>query len=549
MIRSLIHLLLFGLPFLTTGCGSPDLALDDAAQEGFAGDTSNDAVDDEDALRAAIRIDVEPLSPPTIGDEPLVDQAQSFWVSPSADWADQELRMRQTVLVSGEVRGFSANPWTAPDLSAEADTGDSDTGDPARFGPGGPSVPGSDSVPVIAEVRLYRPNTVVSQQVTTDESGNFTLEVPAFVGYTDDLEGLGVEEGYRLVVVPVSPADLPMYVEDDLVFTDNTRIDVELDYGSPVYGQVIDADGELVTGMTYAVNLIDVETGEEGPVAFTNAAGWYSLRALEGEYILQAKPVEDFLAYPTIRSFHGFDEDFTEARVDVNIGRRDLATLVGRLENPNGARLDDATVRLTSNVLENSEGSIAFEVQTDEDGVFDASVLPGSWTVEFVPPSNDTTASPFSQEIQVNNRFEDLGEITLPGRVVFNAQVLGIDGFPMPDVIINIFEDTFTGDVYKATTDDQGMITVTVPNTPMTAYLQPTNDNQSALTRIDFNPSDGLERTWALSEGQQVTGAVSVVGSNQGGLYSLTVRDSVENPLGILSTGIDGDFAFRVNLD
>lgn len=507
---------------LLSGCSAYDLKSSVDSGYYFEDDATNGT---DDPFREPIRVDVRPISAPSPNGRDLLPQ--SFWLEATEDWTGLDLRLQPTIFVRGTVTGFAANPYGAQ----------------------GPSVPGSDDAPVAAQVELYQPDTIAAAVTQTDEDGSFEVQVPA-------------GEGYRLVVRPLDASSLPLTIVEDLSFTTSVQSlnlslieqgdSLSLEYGDPVYGRITDADGDPVS---CTVRLIDSETGEETASVTTSATGYYALRAWPGDYTLQVIG-NDSRAIPTVRRQISFEEGIGGGQFDVNLGEIEPVLLSGRIISAGGSPLPDATVRLTSTSLLGAEGSLVTETDSDSDGDFLVRALPGEWDIEIIPSNESLSeSSPYSYAQEVGSSDLDLGDIALPSKVVFGRQVLDVTGQTAGGVVITFYQQGFNGATVNAQTDASGNFSVSLPDVPMLAYLTPTGQTRSAITRREvLNPSEEPSLDWVLADGAQVEGEVTVEGvSSTDGTYVVEVHSGDGSLYGSLVTTYDeaaeqAGFDLRIDL-
>lgn len=512
---------MYTLPLLMIsmlGCAEMSVLSSDVAEY------NDDATADMggDMFRESLRLDVHPIAAPSPNGLPLL--AQSFWLDPNEDWESLRLVLEPTITVSGTVSGFVANPYSA-----------------------GPTVPGQDNQPILAEVELYQPDTISAAQVLTDEDGFFSLQVPA-----------GTD--YRLVVRPLDAGLLPLIVVDDLALTDeqvdlNTLLEedeitaLDVPYGDPVYGQITDVDGNPVGG---EVRLLDALTLEETSRVQTDEMGYYHLRAIPGEYILEmigATP----RAIPTVRQQISFEEGIGGAQYDINIGDLRQVVIGGQVRSHEGAILSDATVRLTSVDLSHAEGSLVLEDQTNNSGDFLLYALPGEWTVEVIPFNESLSpSSPIEFGLTIGD--DDLNlPIELTEKTTFERQVFSVSGEPASDVVITFIQDGFNQTTTSTQTDELGTFSVDLADAPMHVLLTPTNDTISAITRFDLlSPLQDPMLAWSLADGAALDGSVRVNGEEEAGTFVVDVLNQDHELYGsILTTplGASANFTLRVDLE
>ncbi|MFT4977654.1 MAG: hypothetical protein ACI8S6_003561 [Myxococcota bacterium] len=514
MMKHTTHAVL--LMSLLSGCADNALLQSDAESTNFEGDTVGDA------FREALRLDVLPISAPSANGEAVLPQ--SFWLEATEDWGSQRLELAPTVTLSGTITGFAANPYGAT-----------------------PTVPGSASQPVEAQIELYQPDTIAAAVVLTDEDGDFTAQVPA-------------GSGYRLVVRPLQAGSLPLLVLDNLTLEGDLidlnalveeRIEggLELSYADPVFGQITDDLGNPI-GCT--VRIIDALTGEESTSVSTNAGGYYYLRAEPGEHILEIIG-DERQVIPTVKRQISFEEGTGGGQFDINLGELEPVFISGRVLSAAGTPLPDAKVRLTARDLERAAGSLVVEDETNSDGDFLARALPGEWTIEIIPNNESLSdSSPFEYDQAIGDDDLDLGALQLPPKVLFERQILGVSGEPAGGVVMTFYQQGFDGSTVSAQTDATGYFLVNLPDVPQTAYLTPTSNPDSAITRRELlSPSLDGSLKWSLADGAEISGSVRVAGtSGESGNYIIDARSADGVLLGsLLTTPNESSARFSLRID
>ncbi|MCK6502627.1 carboxypeptidase-like regulatory domain-containing protein [Myxococcota bacterium] len=482
------------------GC-SADMALYEGQDDG---DTAGGVIELPD-----LRLDVHP-SDASAGLLP-----QSIPLLADAEWTGMQIEVRPTVTISGFVTGFEAAPAAVGGI-------DTDLGDP--------TVPGQDDVPVAARVEVALEGSVAGGTASTDALGAFRLQVPT-------------GEGYRLVVLPEESDLLPFEVRNVLLLASDLALDeLYLDYGAPVWGQVTRTDGAPVPGVT--VQLVDAATGAEGPRTEVDDQGWYMLRAYPGSYELVVRG-EEASSDPTVRAPLAFAGE-EGARLDFDLGPTRRMQVEGTLVDEAGERLggedERCIVRLTAESLSDLEGELVVETTSDQFGRFELEAMAGTYLLEVIPDF-DAPRSPVSHAVTVTTAAVDMGELPLPARVPWSAQVLGPEGEPASQALVVARELGFDGYTYSATTGDDGLLALELPATPVELTITP-SDTSAAITHLVYDPSDALTELrlaagtlvsgTLLSAGEPVPFALIEVRDEDGRLYATTLSDA------------EGAFALRV---
>jgi len=480
--------LLFFLGF--TSCSSLEKA--ELAGSGSPGGA------DFDPNSNQMRLDIHPQ------DQNIDLLSQSWIADGDADWGDLTIEVNPSVSVSGQVLGYTVQP-----LNAE--------------------VPGGDRNPVTANITVQRPGTISSSAVTTDTDGTFSLEVPPARGYT----------------ISISPDDthlLPFQVVQGVDITDNLDLEeIDLGYGLPVYGRITNDEGTPIHNAL--VNLKHVESGIDGASVVTDSRGHYLIRALPDDYLLCVKGSPG-VALPFLEVPATVNVD-QALELDVNLGNTETVSVQGQLTNSEGTQtIRDVKVRLSSDLLDGTDGRLVIETETDRDGLFSRNILPGSWIGEFISAYDDIWGSlELTFRVSLGGPPEDLEAIPLPDNVTFSSTVLDPNGNPIEGAAVNAHEMGFDSYIYSTTTNSLGRFSLELPPHPVAlAVAPPTAD--LAVTRKIVNPTEGMSE-FILSTGDLVAG--KVISEGTGLEFALVeVRDMTGQLYATTITGPEGDFAVRI---
>ncbi len=482
------RLAMSGLAMLAVGCAESKVAQYDLPAEAEVVDTPR-----------ALRLDVYP--PGTLDLLP-----QSFTLLP-ADIEDVYLALAPTVRVRGTVEGAVPSPVDI-------------------------TIPSDESEPVEARITVEVPGTIMRGVTRSTPDGRFNLDLPA--GF-----------GYRAVAVALDPYDLPLYIEDDLVLTDETALDISLGLGIPVSGEVLQDDGSLMPAGA-RVHLVDDFTGDAGPVDLVTSSGEYLLRALPGDYTLVLEG-DSGGSIPTIPWSVTVAEDDIAVRQDLSPGQLSVTSVSGAVVDIEGRPVDDAEVRFTAVSLDGLPVDATATVATDSDrnGLFTRQLARGTWLMEVIPlyaPGN--TLSPATRTITVSGESFDLGEVMVRRYANLDARVY-VGGAPARNIVLNAVEQGFNRYTYTATSDADGWINLQVPDVPLDLTLQ-SPDADQPITRLEAALPGDVNRIDLDDEGSLVTGILL----DPDGIplpYALVeIRDHEGLLMGTTLT--DGEGAFRVTV-
>lgn len=497
MSRTLAAALLLLAPLGPIACAEYDMAaVNEDASGGLEGDwdTGTDAVQE-----AMLRLDVYPAEAAV----PLTEQSRELM-----GWGSQgRIDLDASITIRGTVLGFSAAPAVDPVIPGEAD------------------------VPVQAVVRAEVPGQITGAATTTDAEGRFSLTLPD-------------AEGYLFSVVPTDE-NLPIYVATDLSFEDGEVVDIDLEYGEPLYGLVRQSDGSTV-GVDATVRLLDPDTGVAGPRIEVGDDGHYMLRASPGSWLVELEGAEGEWLPRQLQAVTV--EDGVGARLDLDVGILDEQAVFGEVVGPSGNPVDDAIVRLTALELTEADGRLVFEKETSSDGEWAQRLLPGLWLAEFIPPFDaEGVLSPMSMEFTVDGATE-VETVALPRRVSVDIDVVDPANTPLPFVIVTATELGFDGYRYTGTTDESGTLSMELPPVPLDIRLTPPTA-EWAITHYQLDDPAALAGSRVelqLSQGQLVEGILEAGGEPVPFAY-VEIADAYDDVYGAALTDENGSFSVRID--
>jgi hypothetical protein len=484
---------------LLLAVGLPACMAEDSMQVKAGGDLNEkESSDSGDSAGEAqrLRLDVYPST------EDLVPQSKE--TSPERA-TGLEIELEHSILVSGRVSAWQTTP--PPDIE----------------------VPG-EAVPVVATVRLEQAGTVSRDATMSDANGSFHLEIPP----GDD---------WVLSVVPSDPPGVPFLVESGLALEEQQSLTAltTLGAGEPVYGVVREA-GEGVDGAT--VHLVDPETGIAGGGVETDSNGYYLLRALPGTYSLVVTG-EAGLYYPTVSVEIDVVED-EGATFDLDYGVLSPVAVRGRVVEEQGQDLGEVVVRFTALDLDDPAWSLVVETEADGNGLFRTELLPGRWTVEFLP-AYELHLTPLTLEIEVGTSAYAFDEdVVLAGLTSLRGRVLGPDGSRQAGVAVQAQELCCAGNVYASSTNADGIVEMEVPAVPLQFTFTPSDAGLAIQHRTVDAATEQLGSV-TLPEGEPVRGTVTADGEPVP--YAVVeIRGAEDDRLyGTTLTGEDGSFSARID--
>ena len=453
---------MIGLLIALAGCASQEEALDATAERAPGGA-------ELDVSSNQLRVDIIPGE-----STPWLDK-QSWIASADTDWGSLEIDILASVRVSGRVTGYSPTPF-------------------------GAEVPGADQTPVEATVSLIREGTISGAAVTTEEDGSFALYVPPARGYT-------------MSIIPHDGQHLPFMVTTSADFETATDLGtIDLGYGDPVHGSILDENGDPVRSAR--VHLRDLATGAEGAPVLSNDEGRYVLRASPGDYEVVAQG-QAGQAVPRLTQVVSVVEDVS-TRADFDMGDLGIAPVYGQVvDQESGRAIRDVRIRFSSESLDSVDGTLEIETETDGDGIFNRSLLPGAWVAQLIPEYDSAVApSEIAFTVSAAATGLDLGRVELPPRIEFRS--VAVDDFeqPVAGAAVNARELGFDGYIHSTTTDSTGRFELLLPPSPVSLMVAPPGGDL-AVTNVFVNPA-GEAGSVLVSRGQRVEGRISSVGAGVG---------------------------------
>ncbi len=499
---------------LAVGCADYSLAQDDSMENAAGG-----GLDQDDTL--SLRIDVFPsenLAVERLEDGVSLTQ-QSFSLEDEELDALPILQLQAPEVFEGFITGFEAYPSTAE-----------------------VSVPGDMQVAVQAEIQAYVPGTPMGRTAVSGvEDGAFELQLTPS------------EFDYQLAVVPRDPATLPFLVDPSFLVEagDGGVLDFDLDYGVPLYGQI--TQGEAGTPLpSLHVQAIDQETGIGGPVVQTDSSGTYELRVYPGTYSLliegdAGSHLPDRVLEADVR------DPEVGLRVDATYGAAAPITVLGEVQDAGGLPLEDVLVRFTSTEIYDDPGAgYSVAVTTGGgNGAFSLRLLPGTYSVEFIPPY-DGAFGPmiWPEAVSLTESYTELNgtdPIVLPARPLVQSRVVDAEGQALANVIVRAEELGFDGYAYTAVTDERGDFSLGVADGDLQWSFTPPMGADGASTFLVEPAAEIAARSEIqLSPGLQVHGCVQyqdVVAS----YMPLEIRDSDDKLYATSMTDDEGCFTVRVD--
>lgn len=492
-----LRLARIALPLAAAGCGGK------SEFEAQGSDNRDGTVDESFYLTLAaeeLRLDITPL-----GDDSL--QPQTWTPGTQVGWGSLDVTMRAPITLNGSVEGYVSTPT-------------------------GITVPGEVEA-IEAYVYATVPGSIQGDAAASDPNGgDFTLTLTP----SDD---------YTLGVVPVD-ARLPfqVFTEQSLQSTaDSDLLDFFLEGSSAVHGFLYDHEDEPVEGAL--VRLVHRESGIEGPVSVADA-GSYLVRGMPGvTYDLKVYGEGAIDPIPTV-----VIEDVTVGEdptwLDVDLGDISNTAWSNKIVDQEGKGVEDVVVRLTSQSLDAANGSLTVETTSDNNGLFTAFILPGTWKAEYIPPI-DSQLSPVEAEITATVNTVPVKDVQLPPRVPVSFTVFDSQLGPIPDCSVTIQEVGFSHNSFAAVTNDNGQVDMVVSDVPIKVTLIPPANAGRAVTHYTFLDPGGIGDQLELRRGTRFSGRV--VDDDQQPLDNALVELRSETSAAFAQTRTDEDGLFSIRVD
>lgn len=431
---------------------------------------------------------------------------QSFEVAPAeGGYPSLDLRLEDTVTISGLLTAAVAHVWSAV---------------------GAPSTP----EPFVGTIEISKRGTIQNAATLSDETGAFSLQIPAGTGYD-----LLLTPGDATIMAARSSSGQSYFQDRDLT--------QEFDDGAPLFGRIT-ANGLGVSKAPLVLTQIDPDPQVASNTFYSDSDGWYSARLpVAGTYSLAVQGGLSGIGVtlPTVSRRVTTGEDGT--KLDIDVGTISAAVLTGSVVDESGDPVADATIRLASTALD-GEGTLEVETTTDESGSFVTRVVPGQFIVEVLPRYEDEL-TPVAVAVTAVSGSLDIPAMTLPAWKTVSGVVSLPDGGPAEGVTVAATEVGWSGYAYSTMTDAKGKYTLDLPNVAFTLVCTPPTSSGAALTRVDL-PVDG-DPSVSLVPGEAVSGRAQSSGGTTP-FALVEVWDGATNLL--LGTALtDSDGAFQLVID
>lgn len=376
-------------------------------------------------------------------------------------------------------------------------------------------------------------------------SGRLFLRTPGLPGQvraateTDGAFAVDVIEGaYTVTLVPDDPmAPMGSFALD---VVEGLVLDQHVQAGLPLYGQVTLAGSPLAGAQVH----VETPEGVQGPVATTDADGWYQLNVQPGTWVLR-----------TDGSGDGFDPVLTAPPVAVSTQavRRDFAypprvlhDLAVRVLGPNGQAASGLDFRLRASTLDAFADGAAAEIlgNADSRGNIVSRAATGTWVLDLLPGRDDpwtaVRVGPFEIGADVT-----LPDVTLEPLTLLEGTVIDAVGNGVGGVQVACTEVGFRNRTWSTFTTELGRFELdTTQGSQSCAATPPPGRPDLALTRATTTPSDD-RFVLPLATGTPVEGIVTTEGEPEP-FALVEIQDLSGRVWASALTDDRGEFAMRL---
>ena len=227
------------------------------------------------------------------------------------------------------------------------------------------------------------------------------------------------------ISLPSGSALVSKNIQEYKITADQT-LDIKLDRGNILSGRVTDPDGKPVQNVY--VNLYSSQPGAIGAGGSTDAEGRYRITLLPGTYSVSISvPSGSPLVSKNIQDFKiTADQTF-----DVKLDRGNI--LSGRVTDPDGKPVQNVYVNAYSSL----PGALGSGGNTDADGRYRVTLLPGTYNVSIGLPSGSSFVSKNIQDYKIAG--DQTLDIKLDRGSILSGRVTDPDGKPVQNVYVNVY--------------------------------------------------------------------------------------------------------------
>lgn len=391
-------------------------------------------------------------------------------------------------------------------------------------------VPG-ESVAAEANLFFVSTRTGAAMQTRTNAFGNFTIDL--------------VPDDYQVTTTP-SNVSVPTRTEF-LTLAESSRVDVVLDRGVPLWGQVLDGTGAPIAGAAvWAAASISGATSEN---VYSDAQGWYELRVAPGIWSVHTAG-DAGVKTPTIGSVD-LEVGDDGLRSDLRYAEGDAVALELRVvDAKTGNGIADAPITITaSSVFGYPNGTAGFmaETDTDNNGFVISKVPPGIYDISIAPDADQRWGA-ITLEDQPLQFATTLSATALVPFETVAMEVVDEDGIAIADTIVRCEENAGGKREWIETTDKAGLVAFELPPQDLTCLLSPPEGSNLAVTQIRVDKE--FPSTVTLTAGTLISNSAVVAGPDgqEPAAFALVrLTDTDGNVWGSTLTDENGDYALRVD--
>jgi hypothetical protein len=397
------------------------------------------------------------------------------------------------------------------------------------------SLPG-ETVPVDGTVWIRDPDSIQAYAATTDALGGFEAWV--------------VPDGeYLLEVVPADPL-LPIFATPLTIGERPLPLDLDLGTGVPIYGFVRSSVGPLPGARVHVVS----PDGATSSTAVADENGLYQVRVTPG-------------AWTVVCDGRGIDQDPVLTLPEIVVGDAganvdveyptdlDVVLVEGRVVNDSGESVAGTVVRFVAASLDGYDGldaSWVTERPVGADSTFLGYVVPGTYTVEVLPPTVDDGSedySPIRLSPQAIAADAQLDVLTFEPLRSVEGTVRGEGGRRLAGAQVTCSEIGFDERFWTVFSDDRGDFVVDLPRVPVACQIVPPGSEPGFATLWrEFDPTPQARLDVTLIAGQAVRGSVQTEDGPEA-FAVIEILDLDQRRIGFGFTDDRGDFEIRVDLD
>ena len=393
----------------------------------------------------------------------------------------------------------------------------------------------SASGPLDAVIRAGRTGLLQGGAANTDAEGSVSFTVPG-------------NQAYSVEIIPNDPAHSPMIVLANSAVDGDLDLTQTVEAGAPVYGRVTDAAGNRLADASLRLRRTDLDVSS-APFT-TDRNGWFIARVEPGyEYALTTVGDDkaDGGPIPAVESIFTVESE-DGAEVNLDVGDRTSFDLTAHAVDASGEPIPEPQVRATSVAL--ATGTLVVEVKGQSDGTITLDLLPGTWTIEVWPSTEQADLTPWVAAWTVTEDAK-FGDITLNPPTRMSGIVTRPNGDGAEGVTVTAREIGFGGYSFSATTDETGSYTLDVPRSPLMVQAIPAIAASGAYTNQELDLTSAASTEGfdiPLATGALLSGVATLDGAPVPFALVEIYDHAEELLLARTLTGADGAYNVRIDL-